>query len=396
MTIRNDNTLHVLSWGMGVESTAILLRWLFEPECRPASLENIVVISAHTGNEFPSTRRLVEEHIFPLLRQFGVRYVQVARQGPRQSDGYIVLDDTRRPSRLYSEGYYSLGRDLLDSGTVLAYTAVHHCAMKFKGFPLDSFVADYLHPTPLVQYLGYNFDEVRRADKSIEYSSRTKEGGLRFPLIEMGWDRAQCQAYIEEKLGVPFERSACVFCPFAERQAIAERYLREPEAAASVLFLEYVAVCLNPRMALFPHGSAYDICVETGNTEALSLLDERLSTVSWAMYKVDRIWTKKTSAKSGKPFVRVDRRVRAVEHGDRFEMEDRVRSLCGTRAAVLEITGGVVRAIEHRRVEGYDESFEGFWVAAPAVVFDKVRNANAFDALWQRLTGAVKQLQLLV
>jgi hypothetical protein len=126
--------------------------------------------------------------------------------------------------------------------------------MKFKGFPLDSFVSDYLSPNPIVQYLGYNSDEGRRADKSIEYSSRTKEGGLRFPLIEMGWDRARCETYIAEKFGVTFERSACVFCPFAERRAITKRYLREPKAAASALFLEYVAMCLNLRMALFPHG----------------------------------------------------------------------------------------------------------------------------------------------
>lgn len=319
-------------------------------------------MSAHTGNEFPSTKKLVEEHIFPLLRDYGVRYVQVARHGPRKSDGYAILDDSRNPQKLYVEGDYSLGEELFTSGTIPAYTAVHHCTMKFKGFPLDSFVSDYLGEGRVVQYLGYNSEETRRAEKSIEYSSRTKEE-LRFPLIELSWNRDHCAEYIAQTLGVRFERSACAFCPFAERQAIAERYLREPEAAAYVLFLEYVAMCLNPRMSLFPHGSAYELCVESGNAQALSLLSDRLSAIKWNIYKVERIWTKKIGATSGKSFVRVDRRVRSIAQDSRSEMDTLVEKMCRAGDATLDATQGIVRAIAHRRIEGQDPSFEGFELA---------------------------------
>jgi hypothetical protein len=68
----------ILSFGLGCES-ALLVRWLFEPESRSCPLSGLVVITAQTGDEYEDTRELVEEHILPLLRQHGVRYVQVAR-----------------------------------------------------------------------------------------------------------------------------------------------------------------------------------------------------------------------------------------------------------------------------------------------------------------------------
>lgn len=39
----------VLSYGMGVESTAILVRWLEEASIRPCALEELTVTTACTG-----------------------------------------------------------------------------------------------------------------------------------------------------------------------------------------------------------------------------------------------------------------------------------------------------------------------------------------------------------
>lgn len=46
----------VLSWGLGEDSTAILLRWLEDPTSRDFELNELVVVSAMTGNEWESTR----------------------------------------------------------------------------------------------------------------------------------------------------------------------------------------------------------------------------------------------------------------------------------------------------------------------------------------------------
>ena len=66
-------TYHLLSLGMGLESVAILLRWLFEPESRDFSLEQLIVLVAQTGDEYSSTGKLIETYILPLMRQFRIR-----------------------------------------------------------------------------------------------------------------------------------------------------------------------------------------------------------------------------------------------------------------------------------------------------------------------------------
>ena len=108
----------VLSLGMGVESVAIFLRWIHEPETRPCPLENLTVITAMTGEEFADTGRDMTVHILPLMREYAVRYVQVARRGPKQADGITILSDTRSPEVLFIKGDYKLSDELGASGVV--------------------------------------------------------------------------------------------------------------------------------------------------------------------------------------------------------------------------------------------------------------------------------------
>src|SRR5262245_50912273 len=129
----------VLNWGMGVDSSAILHRWLTEPTSRDFDLDRLVVVSAQTGDEFPDTQQAVETFALPLLRQHEVRYVQLARRGPLREDGVVVLDDTRRPSRLCREGAYKLSDELLQTGTV-PQVASRRCSLKFKGWVIDTWL----------------------------------------------------------------------------------------------------------------------------------------------------------------------------------------------------------------------------------------------------------------
>lgn len=93
--LANPPRMVILSYGMGVESTAIILRWLEDPASRDFDLTDLIIITAMTGDEFADTGRLVEEHILPRLRQHGVRYVQVARGGRLQEEGVAILDDSQ-------------------------------------------------------------------------------------------------------------------------------------------------------------------------------------------------------------------------------------------------------------------------------------------------------------
>src|SRR5438876_1114167 len=98
---------------MGVDSTALLLRWLQEPDSRSFPLDNLTLLTAMTGDEFEDTRRLVETHILGRLREFRIRFVQVARSGPVEADGITLLDDSREPAALHMEGDYKLSDELM-------------------------------------------------------------------------------------------------------------------------------------------------------------------------------------------------------------------------------------------------------------------------------------------
>ena len=84
----------VLSYGMGADSTALLLRWITEPASRDFALDELVVLTAMTGSEWESTLRDVEQVVLPLLAQHRIRFIQVGRSRrnvTKDGDGVVVL-----------------------------------------------------------------------------------------------------------------------------------------------------------------------------------------------------------------------------------------------------------------------------------------------------------------
>ena len=164
--------LTLLSYGMGVESTAILLRWLEEPASRPCALEDLIVITAQTGDEYDDTRRDVERHILPRLAHHGIRYVQVARRGHYENEGIAVLSDTHQPSQLFVRGEYKLSDELRAAGTVPQFGGEHICSLKFKAWVIERWLAENL-ATPIRHAFGYSVEESKRVAKN---DHRTRAG----------------------------------------------------------------------------------------------------------------------------------------------------------------------------------------------------------------------------
>jgi hypothetical protein len=154
-----------MSNGLGVESVAILLRWLLEPETRDFRLDQLVVITAMVGAEWPDTGEDFERHILPLFRQHGVRFVQVARGGNLEEDGIVVLDDSRHPECLHIGGAYTLTQELETAGTVPQYGSEHRCSLKFKAFVIESWLEEFLSGT-IRHTFGFNAAELERVAKS--------------------------------------------------------------------------------------------------------------------------------------------------------------------------------------------------------------------------------------
>lgn len=358
----------ILSYGMGVDSTAILLRWLTEPSSRGFDLEDLTVITAMTGNEFEETGALVKTHILPLLRKARVRYVQLARGGRLTGGGITTLDDTRAPEKLYLGGDYTLMDELHHGLTVPQYASGRRrCSQKFKGVVIDGFIEAMLKDTPFRHAMGYAVGEERRAKKDETFATDTRRPF--YPLLTWGWDRSMCLDYIAHVTGVsPWPKSCCFYCPFSGgRQAHIERLAGKPALATQALMLEYMALAFNPRQQLFASGKSLERTLrDEGHADLIELRDAKLAALPWQLYRVRRVWKSLSSCW---------RSVRVIPES-RGSMEEVIAALSDVTLDEgeqhKEEDEDMARHPRHRRVfhlKGEREDYpkvEAFLLAAPA------------------------------
>ena len=398
----------ILSWGMGVESTAILVRWLLEPETRPCALDELLVLTAQTGDEYDDTRVLCERYILPLLRAERIRFVEVARCGHLEKEGIVVLADSRVPSCMHMDGAYKLSDELRAAGTVPQFGGEHRCSLKFKAFVIETWLRErFQHPAR--HAFGYSLEEPKRvakseqamanrvafgfsaeelghADRAASYDRPNRTGF--YPLIEWGWKRQMCLDYLFSKLGVVWEKSACVYCPFNQLGPDAlRRHKQHATQVAAALQLELVSLTLNPRGTLYKKQSLYEYANQSGNTKAIAAFEEKLARQSWRVYRVRRIYGAKKDA-DGKPLPeRKGQALRAVEHcsGEvsRLEAMRMLQIKADQMGADLEHKRGI-SYLYQRRVGSIYPTREEYFVAGPAGVDSKARyGMEWFEEQWE-------------
>ncbi|MEU6559428.1 hypothetical protein [Nocardia nova] len=368
------------SYGLGVESTAGVTRTLLDPDFRPpqllADLSNLIVMIAQTGDEWTSTCDLVATHVLPLLAARRVRLVEVARAGPRVSDGIVVLQDTRAPIRLHPEadehGFYALSTEHRVNG-VMPSLGGRTCSAKAKGHPLDAWRATHLGPRPYLHAIGYNAAETGR----LERDTSVRMGGRRhpiYPLHEAGWSRAMCQGYLYGLFGVWWPKSCCRQCCFVNVPSWPDqlaRYRAYPGEAYRHLVDEYCALALNHRSGLFgPGKSLRDRLRADGASEVHSLADAAMDACEWAVYRVRRCYSARAQAW---------RAIDVVHRADRTGAERSVLELADSLKIVLRADGEHSRLWLTADTEGYPR-VEEFFVAAPNTVTPKKR--NGFETRW--------------
>jgi hypothetical protein len=396
----------VLSYGMGVESSAILVRWAEEPSVRPCPLEELIVITSQTGDEYADTRRDVEAHILPRLRKHNIRYVQVARRGHLEADGITILSDNRQPERLFIQGDYKLSDELRAAGTVPQYGGEHTCSLKFKAWVIESWLAQNL-TQPTRHAFGYNVEERSRVTKSeaatlrrIAFGFNAEEHGrisraasydtpLRqgfYPLVEWGWTRQDCIDYLREQLGITWRKSACVQCPFnALKDDALERQKEHPEQVAQAMMLEHVSLSLNPRGTLYRNQSLIEITNASGNLLASNGYQGMLESADWAVYRVRRLYNAAKDA-SGRPLSdKKGNAYRAVEQlttgGRKVTALADLREQAREHDEIVEHRG--ITYIYRQRCASTFPAREEFLVALPAVVETKARyGLDWFERKW--------------
>jgi hypothetical protein len=369
------------SFGMGVDSTAMLVRWLTDPSSRDFDLDELAVLTAMTGHEFQATTDAVSRLVLPLFRRYGVRFIQVARsqrKTTRVGDGVVVLDDSRYPERLYAAGDYTLGQEMLSAGTIPQRGGMRACSVHSKGDCLDPVIARITKGQPYRHAIGFEINERGRADKDRLYNSDLRDGI--YPLQDWRWTRADCHRFLLDALGQTVPKSACGFCPFAMateagRARLVERYRHEPEAGAEALFLEYVARSLNPAQTLIDKSSAAEFIAASGLHQVQDRFEALLEQSPWALYEVRRLTRPGRDGKRGLPA----RSIRLAATGTRSDTTAQLAAQPG-RSTVGD--DGIVRHIlRDRQSDGVDHLF----VAAPAGAEAKQR--PGFEQWWQEAVG---------
>lgn len=157
---------------MGLDSTALLLRWILEPQTRDFELDDLALCTSMTGNEFFSTYRDVTQHVLPVLREHNVRFVQIARsqrKTTKAGGGVVVLDDSRQPQQLHIQGQYTLADEMLAAGTIPQLGGIRTCSIHSKGECLDPVIAGITAGNPFRHVIGYESGETNRANKDRLY-----------------------------------------------------------------------------------------------------------------------------------------------------------------------------------------------------------------------------------
>ena len=403
----------VLSFGMGVESSALMLRWLEEPESRDFDLErDLIVITSQTGGEYPDSKKLCEEYLLPRMRQCRVRYVQVARAGHLEADGIKVLSDTRRPFEIHLQGAYTLQEELSAAGTVPQFAGERRCSLKFKAWVIETWLAQelcgrsYRHafgynadeqsriakserafaerePERVRVAFGFNCDEESRIARAAKYDTELRQGF--YPLAEWRWSRERCLQYLKEMTGATWRKSACVYCPFnALKEEGLARMRQFPEQVADALMLEHQSLALNPRGMLYRDRTLHSIIAGDHHTEALRHFQQRLEAADYALYRVRRIYRAPGQA---------DRAVENRLTGERAEMNEAFEEISSLLNVRVEhnIRYGYVR----EREPGRYPTVEEFFVVAPAAIESKTRYGfDWFEAKWREVLGETGQESL--
>ncbi len=190
----------VVSYGMGVDSTALLVG-LARRRIRPD-----LILFADTGGEKDETYAY-REVMDAFLKEHGFPTVTVVR--------YVPTDFKHWPP------YYTLEQNCLTNGTLpsLAFGS-GSCSQKWKAAPQNGFVANWLPAIECWAAGGHvrkaiGFDcspaDIRRRHHAAALEDERYD--YWYPLQEWKWDRAECERQIRTA-GLPVPpKSSCFFCP---------------------------------------------------------------------------------------------------------------------------------------------------------------------------------------
>lgn len=195
----------ILSFGGGVDSSAILAYHLFEE-----NLKIDHVVFADTGAESADTYRNVE-FFKELCEHYDLPFTIVRKDGETLTEWVTRLGIV----------------PVMAGGS-------HVCSKKFKGDVIQKWVRDAYPDEQITFLIGIEKNEGHRTARFTKPASDTNE--YEYPLVDMGWDRAACVAYLDRR-EIEVGKSSCVYCPFMSEEEISEMRF-DPEAWQTIKLVE--------------------------------------------------------------------------------------------------------------------------------------------------------------
>lgn len=217
----------VVSYGMGVDSTAMLVGM------HARGIAPDLILFADTGGEKPETYDYL-----PIMQTW------------LASVGFPPITVVRRAPIVGKNGAYdTLETNCLVNRTLPSLAFGGHkkaCSMKWKVGPMDALVrrwaparAAWARGAKVRRAIGY--DAGPKDSKRCWDITEGRRWRFEYPLREWGWDRERCAAEILAA-GLPLPpKSACFFCPATQPEELIELRVRRPALVERIVAMETVA-----------------------------------------------------------------------------------------------------------------------------------------------------------
>ena len=218
----------VLWVGAGQDSTALLYKFCLDPVFREKYLgrSDLIAVMSDTGNEYPDTYLQVE-YLKGFCKRYDLPFYFITNQrGFHGKTWQTLTAQMDLNANIFS---VALPKTCTDNLKIKVCDNFLEDFIKKKyGFEGDKKKAFYQYQEKfgerLVCMIGLARGEESRqlvddkSDKRPKWKQRNIE--TRYPLIDLGMDRQDCQNYINSlSLRLPFP-SCCMFCPFQNEPEI--------------------------------------------------------------------------------------------------------------------------------------------------------------------------------
>jgi len=122
--------------------------------------------------------------------------------------------------------------DYCEKNDILPQRFMRWCTDRWKRKPMDDYRKENGFKDGDLIWIGIAKDEEARAHRW------KNDGSVKFPLLELGWTRADCIEAIQRAGWRVPVKSGCFFCPFAKMEEFAELKADHPAQWAQLVELE--------------------------------------------------------------------------------------------------------------------------------------------------------------